>query len=222
MDKLDNPAWNALNESHRDFARGDERIKLYEPAFAPFGGIRGGIDSNEVFSGYVPENDFCYLIGVLPALPPEYALEKQLVCLQMVCPERIDMEILEHIRVLGDEQAAELTNLINLVQPGYFREKTRLMGDYFGIYKDNLLIAVAGERMRMRGFTEISAVVTHPGFTGRGLAGQLVAHTVNKNLEEGQIPFLHVTEDNTRAIGLYNKLGFQIRRKIDFWKIVRV
>ncbi|HOY07300.1 MAG TPA: GNAT family N-acetyltransferase [Saprospiraceae bacterium] len=222
MDKLDNPAWNALNESHRDFARGDDRIKRYDPVFAPFGGIAGDTNTMEMRSGYVPENDFCYLIGALPALPPEYVLEKQLVCLQMVCPERISMEMLEHIRVLGDAEATDLSNLINLVQPGYFRENTRLMGDYFGIYKDNMLIAVAGERMRMRGFTEISAVVTRPGFTGRGLAGQLVAYAVNKNLADGQIPFLHVTEDNTRAIGLYTKLGFQTRRKMDFWKIVRV
>lgn len=222
MDKLDNPAWNALTESHRAFARGDECIKLYDPAFAPFGGIRNGLDSREIPSGYVPENDFCYLIGEIPVLPPEYAMEKQLVCLQMICPERAGIEISEDIRVLGDAQAADLTDLINLVQPGYFREKTRLMGDYFGIYKDDLLVAVTGERMRMEGFTEISAVVTRPGFTGRGLAGQLVAHTVNKNLEEGQIPFLHVTEDNTRAIHLYEKLGFQTRRKMNFWKIVKI
>ena len=221
MHKLDNPAWNALNESHHAYARGNDRIQFYRPEFAPFGGVKTGDDSSEIHDNYIPENDFCYLIGELPPLPPQYVLEKQLVCLQMICPEPVDLDIAADIRQLGDAEAADLTALINLVQPGYFREKTRLMGNYYGIYQNGMLVAVTGERMRMEGFTEISAVVTHPGFTGKGLAGQLVAHAVNKNLAEHQVPFLHVTEDNARAIGLYEKLGFRTRRKMNFWKIVR-
>ena len=93
------------------------------------------------------------------------------------------------------------------------------MGDYYGIYKNKQLVAVAGERMKMDGFTEISAVVTRPDFTGKGFAKQLVAQTANKNFEHNRVPYLHVAETNTTAVRLYEKLGFVIRRKISFWKM---
>jgi len=65
----------------------------------------------------------------------------------------------------------------------------------------------------------VSAVVTHPDFVGRGFAKQLVAHSVNKIFDQGKLPFLHVTESNVAAIGLYEKLGFRTRRKISFWHL---
>lgn len=111
--------------------------------------------------------------------------------------------------------------LVNLVQPGYFKSKTHLLGDYYGIFKGDALAAVTGERMKMNNFTEVSAVVTHPGHTGKGYAKQLVAYTVNKIFAEGKIPYLHVAEANTAGIRLYEKLGFRIRRKISFWNLVK-
>lgn len=221
MHPLDNPAWHALHESHRAYARGDEQIRLYLPEFAPFGGIHPEADCSTFHDLFVPDNDFIYLIGEIPDLPAGYVLEKQLVCLQMICPEPIHTVASENIQLLTQDQAADLAALVNLVQPGYFRKKTGQMGHYYGIYLSGLLAAVTGERMRMNGHTEISAVVTHPDYTGRGLASQLVAHTVNQNLAAGQLPFLHVAQDNVRAIALYEKLGFQTRRKMDFWKITR-
>ncbi|HXR79700.1 MAG TPA: GNAT family N-acetyltransferase, partial [Saprospiraceae bacterium] len=98
----------------------------------------------------------------------------------------------------------------------------RQMGDYYGIWQQDELVAISGERMRMNGLTEISAVVTHPEFTGRKYAQQLVAHVAKKNIEVGIIPFLHVAESNERAIGLYHKLGFSPRRLTPFWKIKRI
>ena len=96
------------------------------------------------------------------------------------------------------------------------------MGDYFGIFKNDTLVAVTGERMKMNGFTEISAVVTHPAFTGKGFAKQLIAHTVNKNFEQTIVPYLHVAETNSGAIQLYEKLGLVTRRKISFWMMRRI
>ena len=81
------------------------------------------------------------------------------------------------------------------------------------------MVAVAGERMKMNGFTEVSAVVTHPEYTGKGYAKHLVAHTVNEIFKQGKIPILHVLQTNISAISLYQKLGFMIRNTMDFWKI---
>jgi predicted GNAT family acetyltransferase len=95
------------------------------------------------------------------------------------------------------------------------------MGEYYGIYHNEQLVSVTGERMRMHGLTEISAVVTHPDFTGRKYAQQLIAHVTNKNLSDGITPFLHVAETNERAIKIYEYLGFGKRRIIDFTGIKR-
>jgi len=95
------------------------------------------------------------------------------------------------------------------------------MGDYYGIYENGQLVSVTGERMRMPALTEISAVVTHPDFTGRKYAQQLIAFVSNKNLHAGNIPFLHVAETNERAIRIYEHLGFIKRRMINFTKIKR-
>ena len=107
--------------------------------------------------------------------------------------------------------------LVKLVQPGYFKSKTSHLGSYYGIFKNDELVAVTGERMKMSSFTEVSAVVTHPDHTGKGYAKQLVAHTANKLFSANKIPFLHVAETNVGAIKLYEKLGFRTRRKIKIY-----
>ena len=73
--------------------------------------------------------------------------------------------------------------------------------------------------LKMDDFTEVSAVVTHPNYTNKGFAKQLIAYTVNAIFDENKIPYLHVAETNFGAIRLYEKLGFRTRRKISFWDI---
>ena len=96
-----------------------------------------------------------------------------------------------------------------------------MLGDYFGIFKNGDLIAVTGERMKMNDFVEVSAIVTHPDHTGQGYAKQLIAHTVNNIFSQNRMPYLHVLENNTGAIKLYEKLGFTTRRKMSFWDITK-
>lgn len=110
---------------------------------------------------------------------------------------------------------------MNLVQPGFIKEKTPSLGTYFGIYKNNSLVASAGERMKMDHFTEISAVVTHPKYVRNGYAKQLLKHLIDRIFMQNKTPYLHVSETNLSAIKLYRQLGFTIRRKISFWHIVK-
>jgi predicted GNAT family acetyltransferase len=140
----------------------------------------------------------------------------------MICTQQIGLTITATIEELSEADDEEIVTLINLVQPGYYKPGTRQMGDYFGIRQNGRLVAITGERMRMNGLTEISAVVTHPDFTGRKYAQQLVAHVANKNFAAGIIPFLHVAATNERAINIYALLGFVKRRIIDFTRIKRV
>ncbi len=139
----------------------------------------------------------------------------------MIIRERIRMEAGENITRLMQEHTDALYRLVNLVQPGYFKRKTALLGNYFGIFKNGELVAVTGERMIMHEFVEVSAVITRPGHTGKGYAKQLVAHTVNNIFGQKKNPYLHVATSNIEAVGLYEKLGFERRRKISFWSIAR-
>jgi len=222
FEKLNNPAWHSLNETHSSFAIGNNEIKFYQPAICSFGGINSENPDLISFLKIHSQLTSFFIIGERPPTSSDLVIEKELICLQMICQAPIKSEYTEKIIRLNNTHNKQLSDLVNLVQPGYFEKDTALMGDYFGIFKDDQLIAVTGERMKMFGFTEISAVVTHPGFTGKGFAKQLVAFTTNKNFEQNIATYLHVAETNINAIRLYEKLGFTTRRKISFWKMKKM
>jgi len=218
-EKLDNPVWHSLSETHKDLSIDYHNIKFYQPAYCPFGGF---IDNNNVASRideYSKLINNLFVVGEKPFFSNKLFLKKELICVQMVLEKKTEVGIEEDLIKLDNAFSGALSSLVNEVQPGYFKEKTNLMGDYFGIVKDGKLVAVTGERMKMKNFTEVSAVVTHPFYTGKGYASQLVGHTVNNIFNENKIPYLHVAETNLGAIRLYEKLGFTTRRKISFWNL---
>ena len=217
--KLDNPVWHSLSECHKDFAVDHDTIKFYHPDYCPFGGfIKGEGIADHIYEYSLLVDNF-FIVGEKPKLPDQLKLKTEIVCLQMIIKNKIDIEIKENIVTLTNENADALFQLVSLVQPGYFKKKTALLGNYFGIFKNDELIAVTGERMKMNDFIEVSAVVTHPHHTGKGYAKQLIAHTVNNILDQNKTPYLHVIEKNTGPLNLYEKLGFTSRRKISFWNI---
>jgi GNAT superfamily N-acetyltransferase len=221
IEKLDNPVWYSLSESHHSFAIDYNSMKFYQPDYCPFGGFTAIDNTAAATVEYAKLVDNFFIVGEKPIIPNSLQLNKELVCLQMVITTKIELEIKEEIIELGPEYYEELYELICLVQPGYFKKKTPLLGKYYGILKNNKLIAVTGERMKMNQFIEVSAVVTHPNHTGKGYAKQLTAHTVNFIFDQNKTPYLHVAETNSNAIALYEKLGFTTRRKISFFNIIK-
>lgn len=219
--KLDNPVWYSLSECHKDFAVDYDSIKFYHPDYCPFGGYKktDGIADHMYEYSLLVDNFF--VVGEKPELPDQLKLNAEIICLQMILKNKIEIEVNENIVALTNANTEALYQLVNLVQPGYFKKKTALLGNYFGIFKKDELIAVTGERMKMNNFIEVSAVVTHPRHTGKGYAKQLIAHTVNNIVDENKTPYLHVIEKNTGPIKLYEKLGFTTRRKISFWNITK-
>lgn len=220
IEKLNNPVWYSLSESHKNFALEYNNIKFYHPDYCPFGGFIQIENTTTPIAEYATLVDNFFIVGEKLTIPNTLKLNKELVCLQMIITDTIELEIKEKIVELGEEHIEELFQLVTLVQPGYFKKKTALLGRYYGIFKNNELIAATGERMKMNQFTEVSAVVTHPNHTGQGYAKQLVAHTVNAVFDQNKTPYLHVAETNIGAIVLYEKLGFTIRRKISFWNVI--
>ncbi|MEU0969583.1 GNAT family N-acetyltransferase [Streptomyces sp. NPDC005917] len=112
---------------------------------------------------------------------------------------------------LGPDDVPAMLGLVGRTGPGPFRERTVEMGAYLGIRHRSRLIAMAGERLRLPGWTEISAVCTDPGHRGRGLATRLVRAVAAGIRERGDIPFLHAAPCNATAIRLYESIGFTER-----------
>lgn len=220
--KLNNPAWYSLLETHQSFAIGNDIFKRYQPHIVSFAAFRSDKkDIQDELDKWMQPGESFFLIGEFAGLPSNYTVETVLPCVQMICATEIKTNMTASIEPLSEKDDDDMIDLINKTLPGYYLRGTRLMGDYFGIRVNGELVAMTGERMRMDGFTETSAVVTHPDFTGRGYAQQLVAHTSNKNLAAGIIPFLHTGTKNERAIKIYELLGYTTRRIIDFTRIKR-
>ncbi|WP_343697211.1 GNAT family N-acetyltransferase [Flavobacterium sp.] len=219
--KLDNPVWNSLCESHKKFALDYNGTKFFNQDYCPFGGFSDHNSTLEATEKYASLCENFFIVGEKPKIADTLKITKELVCLQMIIYEKIQITFSDEIIKLTEEHAEELFNLVNLVQPGYFKPKTFLLGSYYGIFNDKKLVSVAGERMKMNAFTEVSAIVTHPDYTGKGYAKQLTSHVVNAVFDEGKTPFLHVVESNLGAIKLYEKLGFATRRKMSFWNICK-
>jgi predicted GNAT family acetyltransferase len=104
--------------------------------------------------------------------------------------------------------------LASVTQPGPFGPRTIELGRYIGIRRQGTLVAMAGERMRLDGFTEISAVCVEPAYRGHGFAAELVRSLASSIAAQSEIPFLHVFSSNHAAIALYRKLGFTLRRRV--------
>jgi predicted GNAT family acetyltransferase len=94
------------------------------------------------------------------------------------------------------------------------------MGTYLGIRKDGKLVAMAGERLKLPGYTEISAVCTHPEHLGHGYAGFLMTILAERIRERGETAILHVRAENMRAVQLYERLGFK-RRLLSYFAVFR-
>jgi predicted GNAT family acetyltransferase len=121
----------------------------------------------------------------------------------------------EAVVQLSDADAPEMLALAKLTEPGPFLTRTHAMGAFIGIRIGGRLAAMAGERFRFPGFTEVSGVCTHPDFRGRGLARQLSAAVAAGIEARGERPFLHAWKTNHTAIGLYESLGFELRTEVN-------
>ncbi len=122
---------------------------------------------------------------------------------------------------LGDADAPEMLALARLTRPGPFMARTHRLGRFIGVRREGRLVAMAGERMRQPGFTEVSGVCTHPDSRGQGLARRLSALVAAHIRARGEQPYLHVWADNTGAIALYEALGFRLRATINVAQLER-
>ncbi len=154
--------------------------------------------------------------ATLSPLPACWSLEAEKPMSQMILarPAETPVSALEPV-VLTLADAAEMSELAELTHPGPFGPELVRLGLYVGVRDQGRLIAMAGQRRRMPGYVEISAVCTHPDWQGRGLARALMNRVAHEIQRHGDTPWLNVLEENTRAVALYTRMGYAVRKR--FW-----
>lgn len=218
VSELDNPFWSSLRTRHRAIALGNDDWARYPPEFAPFLGVA---DADAEVGDALTPGDEAFLLGVAPPVPAGWRLRAFRPLAQMICTAPIEVVDGPEVIALGDRQRADVLALTALVYPHYFRTRTMDMGRYFGIYQDDRLAAMIGERLGTDAHQEMSAICTHPDYVGRGYARRLTALLTNDTLRQGRLPFLHVSQENLRAKSMYEQMGYRVRREIPFWSLAR-
>jgi ribosomal protein S18 acetylase RimI-like enzyme len=219
---LDNPIWHSLQGMHRALAQGADGVARYPAQVAPFLAAQyPDSDVDRALSELVVAGETVYLLGQIPRAGSGWTLKAYPELAQMVCDRAIGPTQGPAAIELDHAHRADVLDLTALVYPHYFRPRTMDMGRYFGIYDGARLAAMIGERMGTDTCREISAVCTHPDYAGRGYARHLLAWLTNDILQQGRIPFLHVSHENQRAKTLYLQMGYRLRRDIGFWSLRR-
>lgn len=214
---LDRPVWQALATRQRDLAVGRGRALRFAPDISPLAGA--GDDAPEslaALAALVPDVGTLMLMQADEIrLPSTLAAEKTAFGVQMVAVALTDVEMAAQIEPLSGEDAPAMLALATLAAPGPFLAGTHRLGGFIGIKEKGRLVAMAGERLKLPGMTEVSGVCTHPDARGRGYARMLSAAVAGRIAAAGEMPFLHVYADNAAAIALYESLGFQIRCRVN-------
>lgn len=216
---LDNPIWQALTTKHAAFNEGNERLKYFYPEVSPFVAMADWQeeDRNYLESNLPSDRGFFYIIRDKIQLPGSCRKVFTIPLWQMVMQQHIPFTLTDvTIQPLDQSHIPAMIELTALTRPGPFSQRTIEFGNYIGIFEKDQLVAMAGERLKVPGYTEVSAICTHPDATGKGYGAALLSAACARILEKGDIPFLHVRNDNTRAIQLYENAGFRIRCEMDF------
>jgi GNAT superfamily N-acetyltransferase len=205
-------SWHTLAGAHAPFATGTATARRYAPGFSP---ILGFIDVDRPdFDGlrpFCPPGERFYTDGWTGPCPAGWRVELEstmfLMVREGVAPEE-DLDA-PAMRRLGPADVDAAVALAALTRPGPFGPRTIELGEYFGCFDGDRLVAMAGERMFAAPLREISGVCTHPDAQGRGLAKHLMRRLVRRQRARGEIPFLRVMRDNAVAQRVYERLGFR-------------
>ena len=216
MNWLDRPVWASLTHAPQ-LAEGGDLAKRFRRDIHLFASARDeGVASLAALRGLVLEGESVFVLQVPAICIPDglvaarAAQGVQMLATRPIAPQAGDCAVVE----LGDADAVEMLALAQLTEPGPFLARTHTMGRFIGVRISGRLAAMAGERMRFPGFTEVSGVCTHPDFRGKGLARRLSSVIASAIQQRGEQPFLHAWTSNRAAIALYESLGFEFRTAV--------
>jgi len=215
MHPLDPIIWSALTGPQASLAEVAGSARRFPPAVTALGALAEA--NEEGFASLArlqkPGETTALFLNEQPALPARWKMVHTTLLAQMVHEGTSAATTSNGFVALGPADAAEMLALAQMTQPGPFGMRTGELGDFIGVRDAHgKLVAMTGVRLHVPGFTEISAVCTHPDHLGKGYAGILMLEMMSRIRHRGETPMLHVRSNNTRAIQLYERLGFKLRR----------
>lgn len=219
---LDSPIWNALTTEHASLALGDGLARRYPPAIGPLSGTadqtEASYESLRMLAG--PGGIVVLFLKEPPVPRPGWTLVRggelcQMISVNGDSGDSVPLPRGVSMRQLTGEDVPEMVALAELTEPGPFRIRTRELGVFYGVFDSGRLVAMAGQRMHVPGFVEVSAVCTHPDSRGHGYARALMAEVMEEIRQRGETPFLHAFTDNYPAIRVYEGLGYVQRRVLN-------
>ncbi|TGP24418.1 MULTISPECIES: GNAT family N-acetyltransferase [unclassified Mesorhizobium] len=214
---LDRPIWSALATRHQALAEGDNFARRYRPSIVPFAATAADdAESLLALGKLLPPLESAILVQTDPiALPAALAAVSTASLVQMVAERPVQAVSDQGVQPLTRDDAAEMLALASLTKPGPFTLEALSLGEFWGVKIDGRLAAMAGERMKQPGYSELSGVCTHPDFRGGGLARLLSLIVANRIMARGEVPYLHAYDNNALAIGLYESIGFRLRTTLN-------
>lgn len=221
---LNNPVYNALLSGDASLGFGNNTVKVFVEEVSPFAGFQENNESGftELYNLLGAGRKILYATRNTISEPAGWQLTHHIQGMQFVFTGNPIVHIDAHNLVaLQSNHVDEMIALARLTKPGPFNKRTIDFGHYNGIFENNKLVAMTGQRLHVHNYTEVSAVCTHPQHMGKGHAALLVRHQLNIICGTGDIPFLHVRADNERAIALYVGLGFTQNGAMHFYFLKR-
>jgi ribosomal protein S18 acetylase RimI-like enzyme len=214
---LDNPVWSALSGRQQRFNIGDEQLKYFSADVASFVGLKNwdASDLRALEERLPAGRTFSIPLSKPVIIPDCFEVLFEIPLYQMVCSS-LNRQTLPNmpLQKLGKKHLQQMLDLTALTKPGPFYEHTMDFGNYYGIMDGPNLLAMTGERMKAKGFTEVSAICTQPDQMGKGFASVLLQQACERIFDKGEQPFLHVRQDNPSALHVYKKFGFEVRTEI--------
>ncbi|KAA1178166.1 GNAT family N-acetyltransferase [Rhizobium tropici] len=219
---LDRPAWSALRTAHATLAEGSELALRYPPSIVPFAAPADDTaESLEALQSLPAADEIMALVEAVPLpLPQGLAIVSEGKLVQMIAERPYEQIFDSRIEPLTEADATEMLALATLTKPGPFTLRAQSLGTFWGVKIDGRLIAMAGQRMRQPGFTELSGLCTHPDFQGRGLGTLLFRFVAGEISARDETVYLHAYATNTSAISLYNAMGFRSRSEMNLRVVV--
>ncbi len=222
---LDNPIWNALLTEHSALALGDRLALRYPAEIGPLSGMpdqsTASYEALRTIAG--PGGVVALFFEDPPSPPPGWTLQRGGLLYQMICLEPIAEDSTTAVvqpvpapefRRLNPADVPAMIELAELTEPGPFHPRAIELGVFFGVFHSRRLLAMAGQRLQLPQFIEVSAVCTHPDVRGRGYARTLIKRVIADIRKQGKTPILHVFASNSSAISVYKTLGFSHRRNL--------
>jgi len=223
MHLLDNIPWHSLAGPHAKYSSGTTEARRYASGFSPIIGFVNLRNPDfDALAESCASGEHFYCGGLSGAVPSGWRIEGETTASQMIWDGALpDADRAFAAIRLEPSHVAQILDLVAATQPGPFAERTIELGDYYGVFEGARLVSMAGERMAAGPLREISGVCTHPEFQGRGYARRLVEKLIRLEMQRNEIPFLHVTQDNSHARRIYERMGFRHHQEVTLQVISR-